>query len=325
MSSRFILTLSFSVLAGMSIALSDANAQTSDVKHTKQAPPTLTRFEPQIIQTELCPSGVAFDGDTMYISFLGKEYKPTEKDDDGFVGKMVIGKDTEPTMLTKPTVYAAPKGIAVDKEGIYVTDLDNAYALVKEDGNLDGAINVSSDLPMTYLDGLVSLGDGRIIMAARDLNRIYIADTRSMTYAEIVTKIPLNAPSSLAWDPKKRLLYVAEFASVEKNGKEEPTGRLLSVNILTGDVTPLEGVAGRKILGKFSGIAVDGDDVYFSDWTQDGKPEVIRRLELKSGRVTSVATQAMRGLVHFVLRGNQIIAPSVTEKKIYIFDLKKKK
>lgn len=318
MSLRSILLTSCSVLlCASAFAAIPGNAQKAPV-------PEPVPFKPRAIDLDFCPGGIALDGDTLYIAVVGQEPKTGEKDEDGGVAKLNLAdENAKPEMITEKGLYNSPTGICVQGDYLCLSDVDNVYIINKKNADLDGGISVSMDLPMKQLDGITSLGDGRVIVASRDLNKIYIGDIRSKTFAEIVTKEPLHAPSGVFWDKENKILYVAEDATETVNKKEKPSGRILAVDITYGTVTEMEGMAGKKLRGEYGAVASDGKMLYFSDNSKEGFPESLQRLDLKIRRTTNVAPLAMKGISHFLIHGNQLIVPAMKDKKIYIFYIKK--
>ncbi len=315
---RSILLTSCSLLLSVSaLAAVPGNAR-------KAPEPEPVPFKPRAIDLDFCPGGVALDGTTLYITSVGMEPKTGLKDEDGGVAKLDLAdENAKAEMITEKGMYNSPTGICLDGDYICVADVDNVFIFNKKTTELDGGISVSMDLPMTQLDGITALGDGRVVVASRDLNKLYIGDTRSKTFAEIVTKEPLFAPTGVFWDKSAKILYVTEAAREVVNRKEKPSGRLLAVDILYGTVTELEGMAGKKLRGEYGAIANDDKLFVFSDLSQEGLPEAMQRIDTKTKRVTNVAPLAMKGISHFLIHGNQLIVPAMKDKKIYIFNMKK--
>ncbi|MEG2585994.1 MAG: hypothetical protein RSB24_06895 [Akkermansia sp.] len=293
-------------------------------KSPKVTPPRpITPLEERVIEIDGRPASVAMDGDTMYISVIGKEMNLTKDDEDGAIYVLKPG-ETSPVKLTRDGEFSAPKGIAVDKDFIYVTDIDALYVLDKEEGKMQSYASFASDGPLSYINDLVLLGDGRIIVSCTDNNKIYICDPRTKSYSEIVTKLPLNHPTGLAWDAENKLLYIVESASIKEGNKEVPCGRLLTINISTG-ATSVISTNFDQMKGLFNGIALKDGEVYFCDWSKNKLPEAIRKLNLKSNKVSKLARASMTGVSDFIIRGNQYIAPSMEDRKIYIANLPKEK
>ena len=319
---RLYLWMILTMLAAGGIALADSAPRTKRDQTTLQQ--ALIPYKPRPIELDFCPGGLALDGDTLYIAVMGKSPEIGANDEDGGVATLNLADvDAKPKMLTEQGMYGSPTGLCLQKDMLCVNDVDNVYILNKKDGEMDGALSLSLDLPMKHLDGITSLEDGRVVVASRDLNKIYIGDLRSNTFAEIVTQEPLHAPSGVFWYAQDKILYVAEAAMEKVNGKNKPTGRLLMVDILFGSVKEVHGMFGKKLRGQFGSVFRYGNWLVFSDLSQEGRPECLQRLDLKNQKLTNIAPLAMHGMGHFIVRGSQVIVPAAKDKKIYIFNIKK--
>ena len=169
---------------------------------------------------------------------------------------------------------------------------------------------------MKFLNDLAFI-NGRLMVSSTDTDQIFYVDTESKSYGELVTKQPIHKPNGLAWDPERKVIYVCEYATDEKG---KPSGRLLSVNPISREVTELS-----RERGQYDGLAYRDGALYYSDWSQDKKPEAIRRLDLKTGRSAPAATGPIEGTADFILYGPMIVAPGMTEKKIHIMPIGGKK
>lgn len=284
------------------------------------APPPPAPLEEREISVDGYPYAVVVDEDgSIYFSVIGKTPDLTAEDNDGYLYVLRPGKSVA-EKFSMDGDFSAPKGLAIDKDNIYVIDIDHLMVLDKKTGKLAGHVNFGTDGPMKYLNAVVLLGDGRIITSCTDRNKLYICDPRTRTYGELVTKVPLNKPSGLAWDAVNKVLYVGENDVGEEKKKIVGKGRLLKVDITTGDVIPMESTF-NKFLGQYGHLQLQGNELYFSDWAKNKTPEAIQKVNLKSNRVTKVARAAMQDVGGFLIRGNQYIAPSMKDQKIFISNL----
>ncbi|WP_027327799.1 ATP-binding protein [Helicobacter pametensis] len=108
------------------------------------------------------PESVYATKDAIYVSNLGKEVKPLEKDGDGFILKLSIdGK-----VLEKIENLDAPKGMGIIDGVLYVTDIDT----------LKGFDLKSKKQVFTLkIDGAIFLND----ITTQGKNTLYISDTGS--------------------------------------------------------------------------------------------------------------------------------------------------
>lgn len=305
-----IIILAFSML--------EATAQNREPATEQTAP--AAPFETRTIDTVGIPWCVAVEGDTIYFTVTGAEFEEKTVKEDGYIGVIKPGED-KPTVLTATGYLKSPKGIMVMDEWLVITDVDHVYMINKETGKMDGYVPLNTDGPFTGLNGIAKMDD-RLIVTCTDKNRLYYIDPVSFTYAQLVTKEPIFAPSGVVWDAEKKLIYIAECAvETDSRGRETPSGRILSVHPVTGEIAELEMRMGRKLRGQFAGLALKDGELYFSDWSIDKKPETIRKYNFKSMAITNAATAPMQKVTEFAVRGNQLIIPASLDKKIFIANL----
>ena len=310
----------FSILAAMALLLFHPCYGAS--KPVASSPPA--PLEEREISVDGYPYGVAVDVDgTIYFTVLGKTPDLVAEDNDGYIYVLKPGK-TVAEKFSMEGDFSAPKALALDKDNLYVIDIDHLMVLDKKTGKMVGHVNFGTDGPMKYLNGVVLLGDGRVITSCTDRNKIYISDPRTKTYGELVTKVPLNKPAGLAWDAENKILYIAENDAGEEKKKIVGKGRLLKMDIVTGDVTAMESTF-NKFRGQYGNLQLVDNELYFSDWMKNKTPEALQKVNLKSNRVTKLARSAMQDVAGFVIRGNQYIAPSMKDQKIIISNLPKDK
>lgn len=269
------------------------------------------------------PWGLTIADGMIYYTVTGKSFNPEELNEDGHIGVIKPG-ETKPEKITKDGGMKSPKGIVIDRGSLAICDSSYIYMFDPKTGSINGYVNINSDGPLFHLDGAASMGD-RIVITCTDKNRIYYADTASRTFAELITNEPLQSPSGVVWDPENKVIYVAECSAVEtsKNGKKKPTGRLLAVNPDTGEVTELEGkgLSKRVIRGQFCALALKDGELYFSDFSQDKRPETIRKYNLKTKAITNVATFAMQKVTGLAFEGNTLFAACAGDGKIVAIEL----
>lgn len=297
------------------IALAASAAISSAATKPKTAAPTLPPLEKADIALEGHPESVATDKDgNIYFTSIGAKMTPTEEDKDGWLGVIPHGSK-EPKKITEDEMLNAPKGLLYKDGFLYCTDLNMVYKIDVKDGTMAGYVDLSGHR-MKFLNDLAFI-DGRLMASSTDTNQIFYVDTETKSYGELVTKQPIHGPNGLAWDPERKVIYVCEYSTDEKG---KPNGRLLSINPISREVTELS-----KERGQYDGLVYRDGALYYSDWSQDKKPEAIRRMDLKTGRSTPVATGPIEGAADFILYDSMMIVPGMTEKKIHIMPIGGKK
>lgn len=281
----------------------------------QQTQPKLPPLEKAAIAIDGYPESVATDADgNIYFACIGTKLTPTEKDKDGYLGVIPRGS-TEPKKLTGADTLDAPKGLLYHDGYLYCTDVDMVFQVNAQTGSIEGYADLSTSR-MKYLNDLAFI-NGRLMVTSTDTNQIFYVETATNSYGELVTKQPIYKPNGLAWDPDKKLIYLCECAT---DAKGNPSGRLLSINPISREVTELS-----KERGLYDGLVYRDHALYYSDRSKDKKPEAVRKLDLKSGRSVPVATTSIEGAADFTLYDSMIIIPGMTEKKIHITPIGGKK
>ena len=242
-----------------------------------------------------------------------KQKPPTEKDKDGYLGVIPHGS-TEPKKITDVDTLDAPKGLLYQDGFLYCTDVDMVYKIDAKTGTIEGYVDLSPSR-MKFLNDLAFI-NGRLMVSSTDTDQIFYVDTNTSSYGELITKQPIYKPNGLAWDPERKVIYLCEYATDEKG---KPSGRLLSINPVSREVTELS-----KERGQY-GLVYRDNALYYSDWSKDKKPEAIRRLDLKTGRSAPAATGPIEGAADFILYDSMIVVPGMAEKKIHIMPIGGKK
>ena len=275
----------------------------------------LPALEKNTIAIDGHPESVAADAEgNIYFTCIGSRLTPTEKDKDGYLGVIPHGS-TEPKKITDVDTLDAPKGLLYQDGFLYCTDVDMVFKINAKTGAIEGYVDLSPSR-MKFLNDLAFI-NGRLMVSSTDTNQIFYVDTNTSSYGELVTKQPIYKPNGLAWDPERKVIYLCEYATDEKG---KPSGRLLSINPVSREVTELS-----KERGQYDGLVYRDNALYYSDWSKDKKPEAVRRLDLKTGRSAPVATGPVEGAADFILYDSMMVVPGMTEKKIHIMPIGGKK
>ena len=275
----------------------------------------LPALEKNTIAIDGHPESVAADAEgNIYFTCIGSRLTPTEKDKDGYLGVIPHGS-TEPKKITDVDTLDAPKGLLYQDGFLYCTDVDMVFKINAKTGAIEGYVDLSPSR-MKFLNDLAFI-NGRLMVSSTDTNQIFYVDTNTSSYGELVTKQPIYKPNGLAWDPERKVIYLCEYATDEKG---KPSGRLLSINPVSREVTELS-----KERGQYDGLVYRDNALYYSDRSKDKKPEAVHRLDLKTGRSAPVATGPVEGAADFILYDSMMVVPGMTEKKIHIMPIGGKK
>ena len=221
------------------------------------------------------PESVAWDGTHYYVSNVGKELKPTEKDGDGFISRMdAKGENLELKFIDK---LNAPKGILVVGKTLFVCDIDVllGFDLASKEKTME--ISFAKD-GVQFLNDVCDAGLGKLLVSATDKNKVYVVDTEKKSAAAITFDVAPNGPNGLLFykDEDDAFLLLVEWGNDNK-----PNGNLkaytLDKSLLKGTHESLpEGFPVKD--GYLDGIAAICDEkgepksMLYSDWVAF-KPE----------------------------------------------------
>jgi len=253
------------------------------------------------------PESIIGDGTHYYVSNVGAELKPSEKDGDGFIMKL----DGEGQVVAEKFIEGldAPKGSAIMGGTFYVADIDQVRMYDLATGEGKGEIDLSST-GTQFLNDLVVMDRGRLAVSATDINKIYLINPSDGSFEEIATRPTVQKPNGLSYDEGSKSLYVVTYPA-------EPQGVVGKI-----DMSEEKGGAyGYEVLNPFvgmlDGLAVVGDKCFFSDWNR----QAIIILDLATGQVGGFQLPAqVKGPADFYLDADkgEIWLPGMVENSITI-------
>jgi sugar lactone lactonase YvrE len=161
------------------------------------------------------PESVASDGTHYYVSNVGKELKPMDKDGDGFISRMDANGDELDLHFIDG--LNAPKGMLVSDGTLFVCDVDVllGFDLATRKKTLE--LSFAKD-GVQFLNDVCAAPDGRLFVSATDKNALYLADPKGKSAAPIQLDIAPKGPNGLAtldYDGAT-ILVVAEWGDDDK-------------------------------------------------------------------------------------------------------------
>ncbi len=215
------------------------------------------------------PESVLYDpeGGVLYVSSIGGS--PTAKDGNGFISKM--GRDGKILSLRWATGLDAPKGMAVYRGSLYVSDIDKLVQIDLSTGRI---------LRKYPAPGARFLND----VAVDSEGRVYVSDSspkNSVIYKlekgrmEVWLKNPaVKSPNGIFYRDGK--LYIGSFSD----------GRIFACHVETGKIRQ---VARAPMV--IDGLILDDSMFILSDWQgrvgilQDGRFQLL--LDLSAGKANA--------------------------------------
>lgn len=142
------------------------------------------------------PESAAWDGTHYFVSNVGKELKPTEKDGDGFISRM--DAKGENLKLDFITGLNAPKGLLVVGNTLYACDIDMLLGFDLESGKKNFEISFAAD-GVKFLNDICAAGDGRAMVSATDKNMVYLVDLKEKSAKPLKFDHAPKGPNGLAF------------------------------------------------------------------------------------------------------------------------------
>jgi len=253
------------------------------------------------------PESVLVHGKKAYVSNVGQELKPTDKDGDGYISLL----NTKGEIVNKSflTGLNAPKGLAFIGNTLYIADIDEVKGF---DVTTKKQVFSLVFQGINFLNDITVKNRHTLIVSATDSGKIYEVNLKNKTYKTIA-----DLPTANGVLYTKEKLYALMLAKTPENmfgGR----GKLVEINLKTGVVIPL-----AKAEGILDGIQKVGDTLYFSDWVKMEKAGVIHTYNLKSKTESDVKLDPIAGPADFWIdtKANTIWIPKMIEGKVLIAPL----
>jgi hypothetical protein len=242
------------------------------------------------------PESVLVNATNVYVSNVGHELKPTEKDGDGYISLLnQKGEIVDKNFLTG---LNAPKGMALIGHTLYVADVDQLRGYDLNSKKLVFSVVFNG---VNFLNDITVQNANTLLVSATDSGKIYEVNLKKRTYK------PLRAlPDANGLIYSNGILFAVGHKLVKIDFKHHKTTEL------------------SKKEGILDGIQKVGDNLYFSDWVKMEKVGVIHTYNLKTKKEHDLQLDPIAGPADFWIdaKTNTIWIPKMIEGKILISDLK---
>ncbi|WP_439879649.1 hypothetical protein ACSX1A_10720 [Pontibacter sp. MBLB2868] len=227
------------------------------------------------------PESVLQQGKLVYVSNVGHQLQPAQKDGDGYISLLSAeGEMLEQHFLPLPAdTLHAPKGMVINGNTLYVTDIDRVvgFDLKSRRKTFDLKLHSVS----AFLNDIEVLDKQQLVVTATDAGKIFKVNiTGKGSFEELILPIKIIGANGLKYDPSKKILYVNGFG---ENG--QPTGELYAVTI--GKPSTAAQITQAK--GYYDGLALTTDAILLSSWVSFDKAGEIIAINLKDGSLNALA------------------------------------
>lgn len=245
------------------------------------------------------PESVFVNDNAIYVSNLGAEIKPMEKDGDGSIIKL----DKQGNILSTIKGLDAPKGMEQIGNILYVSDIDTLKGIDLQ------SQKVVFSLP---IQGSVFLND----VVKKDKNTLLISDTGT----GIIYEINLSQKSYTKWikldsnkyggGPNGLLVHQGELYTVTYDPNQKAKGMILKINLKNKKVQQFS-----KVRGFLDGIALDKNGNFLVSAWGDNLAGVVYQITPK-GKSKLLNLRPIKGCADIFYTNQTLYIPAMVENKI---------
>ena len=246
------------------------------------------------------PESAIYDKNTDAIYISNINGSPLELDKNGYITKISVNGQ----ILEKKWVSGldAPKGLAIHKNNLYVSDIDKIWKISTKNKKKDFFLIKDAG----FLNDLVAHKDGTIYASDMFKNRIYSLKNDNLTIWK-QSKL-LDSPNGLLIEGK--YLIIATWGKIKEGFKTEVKGKLIKVNMQTRQIKKF---FSTRPIGNLDGLVFNKYNGYLStDWV-NGKLFSINK---KGIVVDSMRINKGSADLEILMHKNLIIIPMMLNNNV---------
>ena len=255
------------------------------------------------------PESTIVNKNDLYVSNVGKELKPTQKDGDGFISKLdVNGKIKELHFIDG---LDAPKGMGIVGNTLFVADINTLRGF--DLSTKKEVFNVVFE-GVNFLNDITVKDSNTLFIGASDTSAIYEVNIASKSYKKLMD---FTVTNGLFYEDG--ILYAAQLGSTTQN-MFDGKGKLYKIDLKDNNKLTQLGT----FEGVLDGVTKVGNKVYVSDWGNGKDTGIVRVYDLKTKEETILKLQSFMGAADFWIdeKSKKIFMPQMIGNKVTIFDLK---
>ena len=255
------------------------------------------------------PESTIVNKNDLYVSNVGKELKPTQKDGDGFISKLdVNGKIKELHFIDG---LDAPKGMGIVGNTLFVADINTLRGF--DLSTKKEIFNVVFE-GVNFLNDITVKDSNTLFIGASDTSAIYEVNIASKSYKKLMD---FTVTNGLFYEDG--ILYAAQLGSSTQN-MFDGKGKLYKIDLKDNNKLTQLGT----FEGVLDGVTKVGNKVYVSDWGNGKDTGIVRVYDLKTKEETILKLQSFMGAADFWIdeKSKKIFMPQMIGNKVTIFDLK---
>ena len=255
------------------------------------------------------PESTIVNKNDLYVSNVGKELKPTQKDGDGFISKLDINGNIKELHFIDG--LDAPKGMGIVGNTLFVADINILRGF--DLSTKKEVFNVVFE-GVNFLNDITVKDSNTLFIGASDTSAIYEVNIASKSYKKLMD---FTVTNGLFYEDG--ILYAAQLGSSTQN-MFDGKGKLYKIDLKDNNKLTQLGT----FEGVLDGVTKVGNKVYVSDWGNAKKTGIIRVYDLETKKESVLETELFMGAADFWIdeKSKKIFMPQMIGNKVTIFDLK---
>lgn len=256
---------------------------------------------------QFCESVVGYGDGVLIANFGSTQLDPLNSEGRGYINYYANGEMQ--SFIAADGILNAPKGMLVVDDDLYIADVGKVVVYSLDSLSAAPQIVLFPDGD-AYVNHLVQVED-EIFVSVTNSGNIYRFDIEDIASATPVLYTNIPGANGLLYDASTSDLYIASYPA---------DGVTTSQNVIykIEDIDNPAPVAVTSRTGQYDGLAMVGEDLYFTDW-QGG---ALGRLDLVSGEVEILNTDMpIAGPAEFDIVDGKIAVPDLVNSVVYLFNI----
>jgi len=253
------------------------------------------------------PESVIVKNQDVYVSNVGKELKPTQKDGDGFISKLDLnGKIKELHFIDG---LNAPKGMGIIGNTLFVADIDSVKGFDRKTKKEVFSLTFDN---VKFLNDITIKDKHTLFVGASDIGAIYEVNIKNKSYKKV---IDFTTANGLFYEDG--ILYAAELGSSPKT-MFDAKGKFYQIDLKSNKLAQL-----GSFEGVLDGVHKVGDKLYISDWGKSKKSGIVRVYDLKTKEESVLKLEPFMGAADLWIdeKSNKLYLPQMLGNKLTIINL----
>ncbi|MFK7972708.1 MAG: hypothetical protein AB8F95_20220 [Bacteroidia bacterium] len=253
----------------------------------------------------------------VFVSNVGPELKPRDKDGDGFISK--LNNKGNVVNLRFIEGLHAPKGMAVWDSVLYVADIDVIRAFHWKTGDSLDLFDLKA-FGVRFLNDLCQGDSGMLFVSETFQDTIYSIDVKrrdkenNIRAVSIPKDAAVQSVNGLWYDAPNRDLYLCGF------GQGDSTNGAIGVIPMGARAVPPRNWVSHT--GKLDGLVLIGRKLYVTDWAGFETSSPLWEVDLSTYKAKAVFTKQIGGPADFWYdeKNKRFWIPAMTEGRVYVHE-----